>query len=162
MGLCEMYEWFLAVVSLHFKSSYFSEVTSTVSLSLSYIIMTYGFIFMLSCKNSTVSSLFFVILFQMAFITSMLSSRVYQGSTAHIEKLKLKAFKFFFNVWHCPATLPSSGTLQQCSSAIEHLTRIVTKQAPSLNQHSPNRRVLRLVLDIYELQHFAEVNLSLS
>ncbi|XP_029002542.1 DNA-dependent protein kinase catalytic subunit isoform X2 [Betta splendens] len=37
----------------------------------------------------------------------------------------------------------SMGTLQQCNSAIEHLTRIVNKKAPALNQYSPKRRVPR-------------------
>uniref|UniRef100_A0A3Q1J9C8 DNA-dependent protein kinase catalytic subunit n=1 Tax=Anabas testudineus TaxID=64144 RepID=A0A3Q1J9C8_ANATE len=37
----------------------------------------------------------------------------------------------------------SMGTLQQCSIVIEHLTRIINKKAPGLNQHSPERRVPR-------------------
>lgn len=43
------------------------------------------------------------------------------------------------------AALPSSGTLQQCGSAIDHLKRIITHKAPSLNQHSAKRRVPRFV-----------------
>ncbi|XP_029955282.1 DNA-dependent protein kinase catalytic subunit [Salarias fasciatus] len=37
----------------------------------------------------------------------------------------------------------SLGTLQQCCSAIDHLKRIITHKAPSLNQHSAKRRVPR-------------------
>ncbi|XP_041824461.1 DNA-dependent protein kinase catalytic subunit [Melanotaenia boesemani] len=37
----------------------------------------------------------------------------------------------------------SMGTLQQCCSAIDHLKRIIKHKAPSLNQHSTNRRIPR-------------------
>lgn len=115
MGLCKMYEWFLAVVILHFKKLFF-EVICTVLLSLSYIIMTYVFIFMLCCKNSTVSSCFFVILFQMTFITFMLSSWVYQGSTAHLGKFKLKAYLNLKLKLKCMALF--------CHSSIRHIATV--------------------------------------
>ncbi|KAM4534321.1 DNA-dependent protein kinase catalytic subunit isoform 1-T1 [Odontesthes bonariensis] len=37
----------------------------------------------------------------------------------------------------------SMGTLQQCCSAIDHLKRIITHKAPSLNQHNAKRRIPR-------------------
>uniref|UniRef100_A0A3Q2XVH6 DNA-dependent protein kinase catalytic subunit n=1 Tax=Hippocampus comes TaxID=109280 RepID=A0A3Q2XVH6_HIPCM len=37
----------------------------------------------------------------------------------------------------------SMGTLQQCSSAIDHLKRIIKYKAPALNQHNAKRRVPR-------------------
>ncbi|XP_040921929.1 DNA-dependent protein kinase catalytic subunit [Toxotes jaculatrix] len=37
----------------------------------------------------------------------------------------------------------SMGTLPQCKSAIDHLTRIIKHKAPSLNQHNAKRRVPR-------------------
>lgn len=43
------------------------------------------------------------------------------------------------------ATLLSSGTLQQCGSAIDHLKRIIKHKAPSLNQQNAKRRVPRFV-----------------
>uniref|UniRef100_A0A3B5Q076 DNA-dependent protein kinase catalytic subunit n=1 Tax=Xiphophorus maculatus TaxID=8083 RepID=A0A3B5Q076_XIPMA len=37
----------------------------------------------------------------------------------------------------------SMGTVQQCSSAIDHLKRIIKHKAPSLNQHNAKRRIPR-------------------
>ncbi|KAK2858626.1 hypothetical protein Q5P01_003246 [Channa striata] len=37
----------------------------------------------------------------------------------------------------------SMGTLQQCSTAIDHLKRIISKKAASLNQHNAKRRIPR-------------------
>ncbi|XP_034415705.1 DNA-dependent protein kinase catalytic subunit [Cyclopterus lumpus] len=37
----------------------------------------------------------------------------------------------------------SMGTLQQCRTAIDHLKRIISHKAPSLNQHNPKTRIPR-------------------
>lgn len=43
----------------------------------------------------------------------------------------------------------SSGTSQQCKSAIDHLKRIIKHKAPSLNQHNAKRRIPRSVLCVH-------------
>lgn len=43
------------------------------------------------------------------------------------------------------ADISSTGTLQQCSSAIDHLKRIIKYKAPALNQDNAKRRIPRLV-----------------
>lgn len=43
----------------------------------------------------------------------------------------------------CPLSRLHAGTLQQCSSAIDHLKRIIKHKASSLNQPSAKRRIPR-------------------